>query len=403
MNEKQIHILGAKVDLLTRQEVFHRLRQWLSGRGSHHVVTLNPEIALLAEREDGFHKVINRASITVADGVGLRFAARMFGLGVPERITGREIMDVLCQAAVKGHKRVYLLGGNADVAQTAAKRLQALYPGLEIAGAEEGMAAQEFAVDGPLARALTAKITSARADILFVAFGAPKQERWISKNLKHLPGVKIAVGIGGLFDYLAGTAKEPGLFWQKHGLEWLYRLFTQPSRWYRILNATAVFLSRVLVWKARMRFVMRKNVVACILNKQHNRVLLVTPWWSTENRWQFPQGGVDRRETPQDAVLREMQEELGTSAFRILSYVPKAHRYVWPHWYQFVKGYKGQDQDLFVLEFTGTDKDLNLQASEELSQWKWVDLAEVLSSLAPRRRDVGHVAMQAVKDLRLQA
>lgn len=401
MNEKQIHILGAKVDLLTRQEVFHRMQQWLSsGRGSHHIVTLNPEIALLAEREDGFHKTINRADITVADGVGLQLAARIFGLDVPERITGRDILAFLCESAAKAGKRVYLAGGGPGVAQAAAGRLQVLYPGLIVAGAEEGMRAGQFSVDGPEAKALADRVTAAQAEILFVAFGAPKQERWISKNLKRLPAVRVAVGIGGLFDYLAGEKPEPALFWQRHGLEWAYRLGTQPWRIRRIFNATFLFLGRVLLWKFRMRFIMRKNVVACIIDRTHTRALVVTPWWSHEARWQFPQGGVDRGESPQQAVFREMGEELGTQSFRVLFHLPKAHRYTWPRWYQFVKGYKGQDQDLFILEFTGKDNELNLHASEELSQWKWVPRENILEELAPRRRDVGAVAVNVLSTLR---
>ncbi len=392
MNERQIHILGAKIDLLSQQEVSDRFALWLKQKQGRYVVTLNPEIALLAEREDGFQKVINRADITVADGIGLRVAARIFGIAVPPRITGRQVVDMLCKQAVQTKSSLYLLGAKGDIASRAGNALKKMYPGLKIAGAEEGLTSEEF--DQVSARkALCERINRSGAGVLLVAFGAPKQERFIVDHLPKLSTIRIAVGVGGLFDYLAGTVPAPSRFWRQYGLEWLFRLFTQPRRWRRIMDATFVFLTRVLVWKARMLFVWRRNVVGFIVDRDHKRSLLVSPWWAQESRWQFPQGGIDRGEAAETAVLREMHEELGTKSFRVLKHIPHVHSYAWPAWYQFVKGYKGQNQDLFVLEFTGQDSEIDLAKAAELQQWKWVPLNEVLSQLAQPRREIGQIAL----------
>ena len=398
MNERQIHILGAKIDLLSPQEVSDRFAHWFKQKQGHYVVTLNPEIALLAEREDGFQKTINRADITVADGIGLRVAARLFGIAVPPRITGRQVVDMLCRQALRAKASVYLLGAADGIATRAGQVLQHMYPGLRIAGAESGLTTETFENEASVA-AVRERITRSGAAVVFVAFGAPKQERFIAKNLRLMPQVRIAVGVGGLFDYLAGAVKAPSRFWRQYGLEWLFRLFTQPRRWRRIIDATFVFLARVFVWKFRILFRWRRNVVGFIIDREHKRALLVSPWWAQESRWQFPQGGIDSGEKATEAVMREMGEELGTSAFRVLTHIPNVHTYKWPQWYQYVKGYKGQNQDLFVLEFTGQDSDIDLNKAAELQQWKWVPLNEVLSQLAQPRREIGEIALKTLDEM----
>lgn len=395
MNERQIHILGAKIDLLSRQEVSDRIGQWLQHKKGHYIVTLNPEIALLAEREDGFQKVLNRSDITVADGIGLRIAARIFGIAVPPRITGRQIIDILCKAAIAQKKSLYLLGAGDGVATKAGEVLRRMYPGLRVAGAEQGFAQGVEPSEGDV-KAVCSRIDASQADIVLVAFGAPKQERFITQNLKHMTSVKIAVGVGGLFDYLTGVVPAPSVFWRKYGLEWLFRLITQPKRWKRIFNATIVFLTRVMVWKYRIKFKFRRNVVGFIQDRSHSHALLVSPWWAQDKRWQFPQGGIDSGESAQAAVLREMGEELGTSAFKILTHIPNVHVYEWPTWYTFVKGYKGQNQDLFVLEFIGKDEDIDLAKAAELHEWRWVSNDHVLSQLAQPRREIGALALEAL-------
>lgn len=389
MNEKQTHILGCKVDLFRREEVFHLLKKWAHGHQLRHIVTLNPEICLYGQEHEGYQKMINRADLTIPDGFGLKVSAVLMGSRLSDRITGRDLVDDVCRLACEQNLSLYLLGGADGVAMHAAQALKQQYPSLRIAGATHGMHQGEYRERN---RDVCHAITAAKADILLVAFGAPKQERFIVKNRQNLPGVKIAAGVGGLFDYLAQEVPLPPRWMTSLGLEWLFRLVTQPWRWKRIWRATAVFMYRSLTWALRMQTLYRKNAVAMIVNKQRSHVLLVTPWWSETIRWQFPQGGREKGEDARSAIFREMKEELGIDQFRVLAHQPRAHRYTWPIWYRRVKGYRGQDQDLFILEFQGSDQDIHL-GRDELASWTWVRVEDVMNELAPARKEIGQIGL----------
>ncbi|MBI4122129.1 MAG: WecB/TagA/CpsF family glycosyltransferase [Parcubacteria group bacterium] len=397
MNERQGHILGCKLDLFTSEDVFQLLKTRLAGEGQTHIITLNPEICLQALGDESYQKLINRSELNVADGIGLRVAALLLGVRRVRRVTGRMIVDMLCRLSTEQGRGVYLLGADEGVAQEAGRRLRQRYAGLRIVGAESGHPRESFHLSDP---AQQERIRSSGAAVVFVALGAPKQEQWIAANRAALPDVRVLVGVGGLFDYEAGVVSRPPVVLQRLGMEWLYRLVTQPKRLGRIWRATAVFLSQVLRWKLRIICCFRRNVVAMIVDKAGERALVVSPWWSEEVRWQFPQGGIDRYESPQTAIFREMKEELGTDAFRVLTHVPKAHRYVWPRWYRFVKGYRGQLQDLFILSFEGKDEQFQLGAANELHHWQWVPLAELINTLASARREIGQLALDVYAKIR---
>jgi putative (di)nucleoside polyphosphate hydrolase len=182
---------------------------------------------------------------------------------------------------------------------------------------------------------------------------------------------------------------------QKMGLEWLFRLISQPHRIKRILHAVILFPWRCLVWRFRIHFVYRENVAAAIINSQ-NEILLVTPAWSRKEKWQFPQGGVDPGESGRDAILREMKEELGTGQFKILAEHKEVYHYDWPHWYQVLRGYKGQKQDVFLLRFIGENSDFDIEKEGELAAWKWVKRSAVVNELAPARKSIGKIVMDLI-------
>src|SRR5690606_23109000 len=157
----------------------------------------------------------------------------------------------------------------------------------------EGVKSEEFGYRQP---ELIERINASKAEILLVAFGAPKQEIWIAENAKDLKHIQIAVGVGGLFDYLAGNVANPPKFVQTIGLEWLFRLITQPYRFKRIFRAVVVFPCRAFIWRIRMLLHYRENVLGVIQN-QRGQLLLVSPAWSDVEKWQFPQGGIDGGES----------------------------------------------------------------------------------------------------------
>ena len=218
------------------------------------------------------------------------------------------------------------------------------------------------------------------------------KKQWINNNRKKLKNTRIAVGIGGLFDYLAEEVPNPPAWVSNVGLEWLYRLITQPERWQRIFSATFIFLNGIFWWKFNMSFIYRENVLGLIQNKK-GQILLVSPAWSNTIKWQFPQGGVDDGEEPQDAIIREMSEEIGTDQLKIIKHHPSAYRYKWPKWYRLFRGQRGQKQDIFILKFIGSDKDIKLQ-KEELNAWQWCEKDKVIEELYASRKEIGKIALK---------
>lgn len=234
-------ILGVKVDEMDLEGARERAREFLRdliGK-QHKIFTPNPEMAVKAQKDENFKNILNAGDLNLCDGFGLALACRLAGTKAP-RITGANFMLELCQVAAEEGRSVYLLGsGEDEVVRKAAENLKQQFPNLKIAGCDKGPAISENfqSVDNSTIQL----INQSRPDILFVAFGMGKQEKWIHENLSKMPSVKIAMGVGGAFDYLSGKVKRAPLLMRKVGLEWMYRLLTQPRRFERIFNATIRF------------------------------------------------------------------------------------------------------------------------------------------------------------------
>ena len=158
-----------------------------------------------------------------------------------------------------------------------------------------------------------AQINAAEPDILMVAYGPVTQELWIQRNLSNL-SCTLTIGLGGTFDYVAGVKSQPPKWMRRIGLEWLYRLATQPSRARRIWRATIDLVLGAVREKVFSSMPLRENVAGVIMNER-GEVFVAQ---RTGGGGQFPQGGVDAGETPEHAILRELAEETGTSSYRIL-------------------------------------------------------------------------------------
>lgn len=237
-------ILDIKIDNLTFSQVMQKITFFLEGKGLHQIATVNPEFILAAQKDTEFRRILNGADICVPDGVGLRLAAWMTGQKIGERITGVDLTWEICKLAAERGFSVFFLGAKEGVAQKTAQRLKIVHPRLKIAGCYSGT---------PEERGIEEMIMKSRADILLVAFGAPKQEKFIAKlknDIHQLKSVncklKIAIGVGGTFDYIAGVIPRAPRWMRSLGLEWLYRLIQQPSRISRIFRAVVVFPSTVI-------------------------------------------------------------------------------------------------------------------------------------------------------------
>jgi len=221
-NEK-IQILGIEVDNVSLSEALDKVDGFLQSDSPHQIVTANPEFVIAAEANAEFRETISQADLVVPDGAGLLWAAKRQDKAFKERVAGVDLVIEICElAAAKGYK-VFLLGAAPGVAVQAAVKLIFRLPSLQIVGVESG------SPNPAMEKHLATVIRSSGADILFVAFGAPNQDLWIKRNLPHL-GVKVAMGVGGTFDYLSGKVSRAPDWLQRAGLEWLYRLARQPWR-----------------------------------------------------------------------------------------------------------------------------------------------------------------------------
>ena len=217
----RIDVLGVGFDNVTMDEAVSRAMDFLAGEGTHYVVTPNPELVDRARREEPFRQALNGADLVLPDGIGVVYAAKLLGRPLKGRCPGIDFAGKLMEHMAKTGLRLYLLGAKPGVAEAAAARLEAKYPGLVICGTHDGY----FKEDGPVAEAIRA----AEADVVFVCLGAPKQEYWMVKN-GPATGAKLMAGLGGSLDVFAGVVERAPEAWQKLGLEWLYRLTKEPKR-----------------------------------------------------------------------------------------------------------------------------------------------------------------------------
>ena len=215
----------------------------LNTPGAHYAVTPNPEIVEVCREDADAREAVNGADLVLADGIGVIYGAKILGTPLKGRVTGIAFAQGIMERMAENGKTLYLLGAKPGVAEKAAKKLQAQHPGLRIAGTRDGY----FQEDAPVVEA----IRESGADVVFVCLGAPKQEKWMKKN-GEATGAKLLLGIGGALDVFSGEVKRATRAFQKLGLEWFYRLITNPSRAGRMMKLP-LFLVHVAKEKRRRK------------------------------------------------------------------------------------------------------------------------------------------------------
>lgn len=223
---EKLDILGVKVDNVTMGEAVEQVKIFFKADRQAYVVTPNPEMVVSARQDKEFTQILNRADLSIPDGAGMVWASRIWGTPFKERVTGTDLFLRLCEEAGRRGGRVLLLEGPDGLksASAAAQVLRERYPKLRVEALMIGSDQEAQA-----AAAIRNLSGGKSIDLLFVAYGHGRQERWIARNLNKIP-VKVAMGVGGAFDFIAGAQKRAPETVRKLGFEWLYRLLRQPWR-----------------------------------------------------------------------------------------------------------------------------------------------------------------------------
>ena len=224
-----IKILGVPVHPMTMKQAVDSLEQRMLAGEQTFVVTANAEIIMMCQEDAAYNNIISqKAELVLPDGAGAVWAGRHLGYKVPERVAGFDLYNQLLALSAKKGYKAYFFGGSPGIAEAAKAKSEEMYPGVKIVGCHNG-----YFTDADIPAIIEA-INQSGAEMLFVALGAPKQERWILAHREELKP-RILMGIGGSFDVLAGKMERAPKWMQDASLEWAFRLYKQPSRFMRML------------------------------------------------------------------------------------------------------------------------------------------------------------------------
>ncbi|MBP2626471.1 MAG: glycosyl transferase, WecB/TagA/CpsF family [Firmicutes bacterium] len=240
----RVAVLNVMIDVITMKEAVRKVEQFIDLQKPHLVVTPNAEMIMMANEDKYLSQIINNADLVVPDGAGVVWAAHYNGDVMPERVAGYDLVQNLLAAAAMQKYRIYMLGGAPGIVDKARLAAEERYPGVQIVGTHHGFFTKSDESE------IVSSIKVCRPDILLVALGVPRQEKWLSEYSGQLE-VPVAIGVGGTFDVMAGIVRRAPLWMQNAKLEWLYRLISEPKRAIRML-ALPRFVMRVIASKKKM-------------------------------------------------------------------------------------------------------------------------------------------------------
>ena len=238
-------ILGIGIDVLNRKQALGKALGFIkrNERECKIVITPNPEVVMLAKKDPELAEIIDKADMVIPDGVGVVWASKYSKHRLEENVPGCDLCYSLLEAAAGDGYRAYILGAKPGVAEQAKTNMEKKYPGLNICGVHDGY------FNAGNEQKIIDEINAFKPDILLAGLGVPRQEKWLHEHKGNL-NVNIAVACGGSIDVMAGTVKRAPLVFQKLGLEWFYRLISQPSRFFRMLELPK-FVFAVLLNKGK--------------------------------------------------------------------------------------------------------------------------------------------------------
>ncbi len=440
---KLLDVAGLKVNTITKKELLASIESRIAANKRTWITTVYSEFLYSALENKQNKDMLNQADISVPDGIGIIWAHKFLSIPLSfkhysmiflqclwqtfysllailfnrkwimknfpekiEKITGADLIWDLTKMASENNLAVYLLGGFDKTPQMVAKKLSTQHSALSTIYYSNKNPEDDSIING---------INNAKPDILLVAYGPIKQEQWINENLSRITSVKLAVGLGGTFDYIAGKQIPPPLFLRKTGLEWLWRLFTQPHRIKRIFRATFGLISKLIIYKIYTTFPLRNNVVSIIVNKE-GKVLVCKrnpnppkthkigepDIKKFENYWQLPQGGADQNKKAEAEARRETLEETGLQNLKHIQTLTNQHQYNFSLSWQriFYKNYhfRGQNQHLIFFKHEGKDNEMKLDQIEFVD-YKWLSIDGLLKIIHPEKKLLAEIVFNHLKEM----
>ena len=238
-----IRILGLKVTPLTVQELHGFIGRTIDAGERHLVLNVNVHCMNLAHGKPWLKEFLNSAPVVFCDGAGVMWAAKLQGRAIPERITYADWMWQLAEYCESKGYSLFFLGARPGVAEKAAARLKDLFPKLLIKGCRDGF----FDAEGPGNESVVESVNAAKADILVMGLGMPRQEEWLKRNWSRV-NPAVALTGGACFDFVSGSVPRCPRFMADHSMEWLYRLYVEPKRMFRrYVMGNPLFMARVLM------------------------------------------------------------------------------------------------------------------------------------------------------------
>lgn len=227
---RRIELLGMPIDNVSVPEALARIDEFVKTRHPHMVVTPNVDHVIKFQKDREFQSIYREASLILADGMPLLWGARFLGMTIKRKISGSDLFPMLCARSVKRGHRLFFLGGRPGASERAADVMRLMHPGIQIVGTY--CPPYGFESDDKENGRIVRMIREANPDILFVGLGAPKQEKWIFRH-KHDYQVPVSIGIGVTFEFVSGMVKRAPGWMQRAGLEWFWRLKSEPARLWR--------------------------------------------------------------------------------------------------------------------------------------------------------------------------
>jgi N-acetylglucosaminyldiphosphoundecaprenol N-acetyl-beta-D-mannosaminyltransferase len=247
MSFPRINVLGVPVDSITLEQAVDAVVTAAQTPGLAQAAFVNADCMNISYQDAVYRRLLQTLPLVFADGSGIRYASRMLGTPVRDNVNGTDLFPLICERAVDDQLPLYFLGAKPGVTDRLVARLRHRYPGIPVAGWHHGYFTAEQEPD------VVREIAQSGAKILFVAFGAPRQDLWIDAHHETL-GVNLALGVGGLFDFAARGVERAPLWMRSLGFEWVFRLLQEPGRLvHRYLVGNPLFLWRTQCWARQQK------------------------------------------------------------------------------------------------------------------------------------------------------